>query len=120
MSKLFIALLANFRQSACIGSINFEAFFYGMTSPQSFIVHPHEQQNTSIIIQSATRIGEINLSTGLCRISREYEDGADIMNLAAVDFNNQVDRETLSQLNKALADSLALANLGQSSLQQIG
>ena len=86
------------------GAVRFDAKFAGMRKAQEFIVYPHRAGATSIVVQSDTRIGEITLDSGKCRVSSSYPGGAFFGHLAMVETNNVLDSETLEQLKKQLTE----------------
>lgn len=63
-----IAVISDIRPGRFSGC-EFTATFAGMRKPQVFVVYPVRQGDTSIKIQSDTRIGLVELATGICRLS---------------------------------------------------
>lgn len=96
MSKLFVAQISNIR---AVGAIRFDAIFKGMRKAQNFVVYPVKAGDTTIKIQSKTRIGLINLETGVCTISASYPGGAYGIHLASAEENAILDKQALAQLN---------------------
>lgn len=95
MSKLFVAELSNI---CTVGAIHFDAKFKGMRKVQDFVVYPVKAGETTIKIQSDTRIGLINLETGVCTISASHPGGAYGIHLASAEENAILDKEALAKL----------------------
>ena len=70
-------MITNFSKN-CMGTISFDAKFNGMRKAQDFIVYPmqHDYQAKAAKIQSDTRIGTIDLSTGLVMLSPARAGGS--------------------------------------------
>lgn len=58
-----------------MGTTSFDGQFSGMRKPQEFIVYPINSEATSIQIQSDTRFGYIEISTGVCTLSASHAGG---------------------------------------------
>lgn len=95
MSKLFVAQISNI---CTVGAIHFDAKFKGMRKAQDFVVYPVKAGETTIKIQSDTRIGLINLETGVCTISASHPGGAYGVHLALAEENAILDQEVLAEL----------------------
>ena len=65
-----------------MGTISFDAKFKGMRNPQDFIVYPLESAAASIKIQSDTRMGRINLETGVVEMSPPRAGGSYFIHLS--------------------------------------
>lgn len=67
----------------CMGTTSFDAKFAGMRKPQDFIVYPIKAGDESgrIVIQSATRIGLIDVESGKVWMSKPRAGGANFMHL---------------------------------------
>lgn len=61
-------MLSNIRRNI-MGTTSFDAKFPGMRKPQDFIVYPLHKESTQIRIQSDKRWAEIDLTTGLVKLS---------------------------------------------------
>lgn len=60
-----------------MGTVSFDARFAGMRKAQDFIVYPmNSEGQQSILIQSDTRIGKVNLQTGAVVMSKPRAGGA--------------------------------------------
>lgn len=59
-----------------MGTTSFNGQFSGMRKPQEFIVYPINSEATSIQVQSDTRFGYIEISTGVCTLSASHAGGA--------------------------------------------
>ena len=70
-------MIKNFRKSG-MGNILFDGQFSGMRKPQEFDVYPisADSKKTDITIQSDTRLGLVNLDTGLVRMTQSHPNGA--------------------------------------------
>lgn len=70
-------MISNFKKN-CMGTVSFDAKFPGMGKAQDFIVYPlsGEADGTKLTIQSDTRIGEINLTSGWVTLSNAHANGA--------------------------------------------
>ena len=81
----------------CLGTLSLDAKFNGMRKVQDFIVYPmHEGNETDKIkIQSDTRIGYIDLSTGSVSLCPPQPNGAYFMHLV---FAKEVDKLSMSEL----------------------
>jgi len=85
------------------GSLHFWAKFKGMRKQQDFIVYPHKKGEQTIVIQSDTRIGELDLNTCNCRLSASIPGGAYFMHLSTVDkANATIKAEDLAQIKAAV------------------
>lgn len=62
----------------CMGTVSFEHQFSGMRKPQDFIVYPmHAGRDTSrAMVQSDTRIGYVDLTTGAVTMAGPRAGGA--------------------------------------------
>lgn len=62
----------------CMGTVSFEHKFQGMRKPQDFIVYPiHAGQfDGTVMIQSDTRIGTVNVETGETIMAGPVASGA--------------------------------------------
>ena len=58
-----------------MGTTSFYGKFSGMRKEQEFIVYPINSEKTSIMIQSDTRFGYIEISTGVCTLSASHANG---------------------------------------------
>ncbi len=99
--NLPIAEISNVKKgflSAC----EFDAKFKGMRKAQNFIVYPVKSGASSIVIQSDTRIGEVFLETGVCRISENRSGGAHFIHLAMAENNAIISVEDLQQIKAML------------------
>ena len=67
-------MLSNIHKNI-MGTISFEAKFPGMRLSQDFIVYPVTKPG-SLMIQSDTRIGTIELETGWVTMSKPHKGGA--------------------------------------------
>lgn len=69
--------ISKFRKN-CMGTVSFDALFKGMRKTQEFIVYPLSKDKAAdkIMIQSDTRIGEINLADGSVKLSPGISSGA--------------------------------------------
>lgn len=93
----------NFRKNI-MGTLSFEMKIPGMRKMQEFIVYPVSGESKSIKIQSDSRIGLIDMSTGEGKMSESHSGGAYFVHLS-------MDKLTLFKLNsdqfELLKDKLA-------------
>ena len=80
----------------------FNAMFAGMRKAQNFVVYPVNKGDSTIVIQSDSRIGEVNLESGVCRISNNISGGAHFLNLPMVEENALFSKEDLESIKKLL------------------
>lgn len=60
-----------------MGTTSFDGKFSGMRKEQEFIVYPINNENpTALTIQSDTRFGYIEISSGVCNLSSSHAGGA--------------------------------------------
>lgn len=88
-----------------VETVTFNAKFSGMRKEQEFIVYPVQPNASSIVIQSDTRIGEIHLDTGICRISKSFPNGAGIGHLAMANDTDLIATDDLQKLKNNLVIS---------------
>lgn len=101
----------------CMGTVSFDGKFAGMRKTQDFIVYPMHEGDTagSAKVQSDTRIGAINLSTGAVSMSASRAGGAYFVHLAFAKPSGCLDAETLLLL-KAAIFSTASGKAGSNSI----
>jgi len=94
------AQLSNIHRNI-MGTISFDLKIKGMRKPQDFIVYPISagESNKSIMIQSDTRIGKIDLIGGVGVMSQSHSGGAYFMHLS-------LDKKTVFKLSDADLDTL--------------
>jgi len=73
----------------------------GMRKPQEFTVYPMQKGDTKIKIQSSTRIGLLDMTTGEGKMSQSHQSGAYFHHLS-------LDKLTLFNLEKMDFESLKL------------
>ena len=59
-----------------MGTLSFDLKISGMRKPQDFIVYPAGEKTDAILIQSDTRIGRINMTSGKGVMSQSHANGA--------------------------------------------
>jgi len=74
-------MISNFSKN-CMGTISFDGKFNGMRKAQDFIVYPMKDETAYAKIQSDTRIGTINLATGVVMLSKPHSNGAYSVHMA--------------------------------------
>lgn len=84
-------------------TVTFDAKFSGMRKEQEFTVCAPRPNASSIVIQSDTRIGEIFLASGICRISKSYPSGAYFVHLAMAQDTDIIAADDLQALKNKLA-----------------
>lgn len=72
--------IENFTKNS-MGTVSFDGKFMGMRKSQDFIVYPLTAAAASIKIQSDTRIGTIDLTTGEVRMSPPRSGGSHFIHL---------------------------------------
>ena len=95
-----------------MGTLSIEAKFNGMKKSQEFIVYPVRANETpdNIKIQSDTRIGRIDLNTGIVTMSPPRAGGSYNVHLMFATAIDTLDREELAGLKFRLiqtADKMA-------------
>lgn len=70
-----VATLSNIHTNR-MGTASFDLKLVGMRKPQDFIVYPITKETKELTIQSDTRIGTINVSTGKGKMSQSHASGA--------------------------------------------
>jgi len=65
-----------------MGTTSFDGKFQGMRKAQDFIVYPLAAGETTICIQSDTRYGRLDLTTGNLEMSKSHANGAGSMAFA--------------------------------------
>jgi hypothetical protein len=83
-----------------MGTVSFDGKFPGMRKAQDFIVYPMHAGNEAhrAKIQSDTRIGWIDLRTGVVILSKPRAGGAYGVHLAAAPYNATISAEELLML----------------------
>ncbi|UUZ66345.1 hypothetical protein LP417_35635 (plasmid) [Polaromonas sp. P1-6] len=91
----------------CMGTVSFDARFIGMRKDQEFDVYPIGQGEspTRIKVQSDTRIGYIDLTTGNVHLSASIKGGAQIRHLVATVGLETLDAEDLFNLKAHILGS---------------
>jgi hypothetical protein len=84
----------------CMGTLSFDGKFNGMRKTQDFIVYPMQKDDDgqSIKIQSDTRIGYIDLTSGDIKLSPPRQGGSYFMHLALAQKIDQLTAEELAGL----------------------
>jgi len=91
-----------------MGTISFDGKFQGMRKAQDFIVYPMHEGNEAKTarVQSDTRIGLIDLASGLVRMSPSIKSGAYNVHLStAAMLAEKVNAEDLFILKAQIFDS---------------
>lgn len=88
--------ISNFKKN-CMGTVDFDAKFAGMRKEQDFIAYPLNDQNnaTTVKIQSDTRIGFIELTTGRIMVTPPIPGGAYNPHLRLVKHSGDLTAEEL-------------------------
>jgi hypothetical protein len=97
-------MLNNFRKNA-MGTVTFDAQFPGMRKAQDFVVYPIEKGQPAdvITVQSDTRIGRINLTTGNVAMSPPQSGGAYMAHLRLGKVVGTLAPELLAQMKDEIA-----------------
>lgn len=90
-------MLTNTRKNR-MGTVSFDGKFDGMHKAQDFIVYPMKEQTDKALIQSDTRIGHINLSTGDVTLSPSRSGGSYAVHLMFAKPAGQISSEELFML----------------------
>lgn len=81
-----------------MGTTSFNGKFTGMRKEQEFIVYPINNENpTTLTIQSDTRIGHIEISTGVCTLSASHANGAYAQHYNFDYYSNKCKVDTIPQ-----------------------
>ena len=101
----------------CMGTVSFDGKFAGMRKAQDFIVYPMHKDSDAAkaTVQSDTRIGTINLSTGEVAMSPSRSGGSYFVHMALTKPAGKLDAETLLLL-KAAIFSTASEKAGSNSM----
>lgn len=81
LAESVVGGLTNFSRNN-MGTVSFDAAFPGMRKAQDFIVYPMQGETNLATIQSDTRIGKIDLTTGQGILSQSHPNGAYYAHLA--------------------------------------
>ena len=90
-------MLTNIRKN-CMGTVSFDGQFDGMRKAQDFIVypmHPDIKAEKVAHVQSDTRIGEIDLTTGTVNMSLPRAGGAYYIHMATARIVGKLTSEEL-------------------------
>lgn len=95
-----------------MGTLSIEAKFNGMRKAQEFIIYPIKAGDPldSLLVQSDTRIGRIDLNTGIVTMSPPRSGGSYNVHLMFATAIDTLDREELAGLKFRLiqtADKMA-------------
>lgn len=99
-------MISNIRKNI-MGTVSFDGLFPGMRKAQDFIVYPfHAGNDTSRAkIQSDTRIGSIDLRTGVVILSKPRAGGAYGVHLDGAPYNSTLWAEDLLMFKAQIAAS---------------
>lgn len=101
-----------------MGTVSFSGKFTGMRKPQEFIVYPMQDSGETITIQSNTRIGQIDLSTGALSLSAPHSSGAYFLHLQTDKLTHETlpaeEVQTLRQWIKSTGGLLVGSSIVQS------
>ena len=87
-----------------MGTLSFDLKLKKMRKSQEFIVYPAQEKSDSILIQSSTRIGKIEMTSGEGFMSQSHANGAYGYHLQADKKDKfQLSEEQLSKLKEELA-----------------
>lgn len=92
----------------CMGTVSFDGRFQGMRKAQDFIVYPvasAAEFNHRLLVQSDTRIGYIDLHTGVVELAGPYASGAYQPHLAFRKPAGQLNGEQLLMLKAQVAST---------------
>lgn len=89
-------MISNIRKNN-MGTTSFNGKFSGMRKEQDFIVYPILNIKTTIMIQSDTRFGYIEIVTGVCTLSASHANGAHSMTFVMDKLNNKCKVDTIPQ-----------------------
>jgi hypothetical protein len=88
-------MITNLKRN-CMGTVSFDGKFAGMRKAQDFIVYPMHETQAMVKVQSDTRIGMIDMTTGQVLMSPARPGGAYNAHLAfAVPVDNLSGEELL-------------------------
>lgn len=68
-------MIANITKNR-MGTASFDGKFDGMRKAQDFIVYPMKEESERAMIQSDTRIGFVDLQSGVVKLSKSHQSGA--------------------------------------------
>lgn len=85
-----------------VGTVSFDAKFKNMRKSQDFIVYPMKAGETTVMVQSDTRIGTIDLTTGAVRMAGPHAGGAYGVHLAFAKQLEPLPAEDLFKLKAAI------------------
>ena len=96
-------MIANITKNI-MGTASFDGQFSGMRKPQNFIVYPIKSgdEAASVKVQSDTRIGLIDLLSGLVVMSKSYPSGAYNPHLATATPAGKLTAEELFMLKSSI------------------
>lgn len=81
----------------------FNAQFANMKKPQEFLVYRPKPGDTFLVIQSDTRIGTVNLVTGVVKLSRNIPNGAFFIDLGYIVPVDTITADELASLKNAIS-----------------
>lgn len=87
-------MISNLRKNR-MGTVSFDGKFVGMRKAQDFIVYPMKGAETHATVQSDTRIGEIDLTYGVVKMSPPRQGGSYGVHLAFAREQGQLTAEEL-------------------------
>jgi hypothetical protein len=89
-----------------MGTISFDAKFDGMRKAQDFIVYPMKENATEAVIQSDTRIGRVDLASGVVVLSKPRKGGAGFAQLMLGYVpGGQLSQDDLNNLKASIRDT---------------
>lgn len=96
-------MIDNIRKNI-MGTLSFDGKFAGMRKAQDFIVYPVKSgdDRQQITIQSDSRIGQIELSTGNVRLSQPRKGGAYFVHMMGAAWAGKLNAEQLFSLKAQL------------------
>ncbi len=96
-------MISNIRRN-CMGTTSFDGKFPGMRKPQDFIVYPFHAGNDANVatIQSDTRIGRVDLTTGAVILSASKSSGAYFVHLIGAKVAGILSAEDLLMLKAGI------------------
>lgn len=85
------------------GTLDITTAFKGMRKEQDFCVYNKDDNSDSIVIQSDTRIGRINLTTGVVMLCKPKPSGCYFPDLADAIPVDKVSKEDLQSINELIS-----------------
>ena len=86
--------VANIKKSI-MGTIEFDAKFTGSRKEQNYLVYPLNEESNRVVIQSDTRYGYIDTTTGNVSLTASHSNGANSINYQIDSVKNKLKEDVI-------------------------